>query len=227
MKFENFLNLMDTLLGENGCPWDKEQTHESLRPYLLEECYETLEAIDSGDMAALREELGDMLLQVVFHAKLAEKAGGFTIDDVIAGVCHKLTSRHSHIFGEDTATSAEDVLKVWEANKKKERRLTPYEAMAAVPRAMPALMRASKVVKIASEVGEGVCVEEVVGEVREYLGKFAVAVMIHQDMNDSAPAGEGDSAVLGDMLLKIVSLSNALGVNAELALAGAVDRVVG
>jgi len=151
MKLENFLDIMDTLLGENGCPWDKEQTHQSLRQHLLEECYETIEAINSGDMAALQDELGDVLLQVVFHAKLAEKAAAFTIDDVIAGISHKLTSRHTHIFGDDTATSAEDVLKVWEANKQKERNQSPAQAMEAVPKALPALLRASKVLKRAQQ----------------------------------------------------------------------------
>ena len=121
MKLEKLLEIMDKLLGEGGCPWDREQTHKSLRKYMLEECGEAVEAIDSGDMQALKEELGDVLLQVVFHAKLAEKAGIFTIDDVIEGISNKLVSRHTHVFGDDTAATAEDVVKIWEANKMKER----------------------------------------------------------------------------------------------------------
>ena len=121
MTFEGILTLMDTLLGENGCPWDKEQTHESLRENMLEECNEAIDAINQQDMAALKEELGDVLLQVIFHAKLAQKAGHFTIDDVIHALSDKLISRHSHVFGTDTALSAADAMEIWKANKRKER----------------------------------------------------------------------------------------------------------
>jgi len=109
---------MDQLLAPGGCPWDREQTHQSLRPYMLEECQEAVEAIDSGDMNALKDELGDVLLQVVFHAKIAEAAGSFGFDDVVEAICHKLTSRHSHIFGDDKAETAEEVAALWEKNKK-------------------------------------------------------------------------------------------------------------
>jgi len=121
MDFEKLLTIMDTLLGENGCPWDKKQTHESLRPYMLEECNEAIDAINQQDMTALKEELGDVLLQVLFHAKLAQKAGYFTIDDVINALSDKLISRHSHVFGADTAQSADDAMEIWNANKEKER----------------------------------------------------------------------------------------------------------
>jgi tetrapyrrole methylase family protein/MazG family protein len=124
MKFENFLNIMDTLLGENGCPWDKEQTHESLRENMTEECNEAIDAINRQDMTSLKEELGDVLLQVIFHAKLAEKAGHFTMDDVIDTLTEKIIRRHSHIFGSDTAKTAEDALKIWNVNKEKERAKT-------------------------------------------------------------------------------------------------------
>jgi len=121
MNIERLLEIMDTLLGENGCPWDKEQTHESLRKNMLEECHEVIEAIDQRDMDALCDELGDVLLNVIFHAKLAEKAGVFNLHDVISGICDKLTRRHSHIFGEDKATSPEDALRIWHMNKQNER----------------------------------------------------------------------------------------------------------
>ena len=122
MELDNLLSIMDRLLAEDGCPWDREQTHASLKKHMLEECNETILAIDSGDMQHLKEELGDVLLQVVFHAKLAQKAGAFTMDDVIEGISRKLVSRHTHVFGDDTAATAEDVLKIWQANKQKERR---------------------------------------------------------------------------------------------------------
>ena len=115
----DLLSLMDKLLSEDGCPWDREQTHKTLRKHMLEECDEAVEAIDNDDMTSLCEELGDVLLQIVFHAKLAEKAGVFTMDDVIEGIVNKLVGRHTHIFGNDKATTAEDVVKLWAANKKK------------------------------------------------------------------------------------------------------------
>ena len=117
-SFEQLLSLMDTLLGENGCPWDKEQTHESLRPNMLEEAQEAVEAIDSKNMDSLSEELGDVFLQVLFHAKIAEKNGSFTIDDVMQKLSNKLISRHTHVFGSDKALTAEDAVLVWERNKK-------------------------------------------------------------------------------------------------------------
>ena len=117
-SFENLLGVMDTLLGENGCPWDREQTHESLRPNMLEEAAEAVEAIDSRDMDALSEELGDVLLQVLFHAKIAEKNGSFTIEDVMKKLSSKLVGRHTHVFGSDTARTAEEALLIWEQNKK-------------------------------------------------------------------------------------------------------------
>ena len=119
MTFDKLLNIMDILLGENGCPWDKEQTHQSLRSNMLEECQEAIEAIDSGDAASIKEELGDVLLQVVFHAKIAQQAGHFTMDDIINTLVDKLIRRHSHVFGTDTAQSAEDALKIWKSNKEK------------------------------------------------------------------------------------------------------------
>jgi len=121
MNFNELLSIMDTLLGENGCPWDKEQTHESLKENMIEECNEAIDAINRHDIDGLKEELGDVLLQVIFHSKLAEKASNFTIDDVISTLSNKLTSRHSHIFGNDVAISAADALKIWQENKQKER----------------------------------------------------------------------------------------------------------
>jgi len=202
---------MDILLGKDGCPWDREQTHESLRQYLLEECYETIEAIDSGNTADLQEELGDVLLQVVFHAKLAQKAGTFTIDDVIAGVSHKLTSRHTHVFGEDIAKSAEDVVQVWETNKQKEHNLSPTQAMESVPKALPALLRASKVLKRGAQ--KELAIDELFKE-------------INDSVTGLKQAQGGHFAIMGKLLLQLASLSNTLGVNAEFSLTGAIDEYI-
>jgi len=118
---EELLSVMETLLGENGCPWDRAQTHESLRKNMLEECNEAIEAIDAKNMDSLCEELGDVLLQVIFHAKLAEKSGAFTLENVITRLKDKLISRHTHIFGTDKALSPEEALEIWNKNKRKER----------------------------------------------------------------------------------------------------------
>ena len=211
MTFDNFLALMDTLLGENGCPWDREQTHESLRQYLLEECYETIEAINNKDMASLREELGDVLLQVVFHSKLAEKAGAFTIDDVIVDVSHKLVSRHTHVFGADKAASADDVVQVWEANKQKERQHSAAQAMISVPKALPALVRASKVLKRAA-VNKPSC-NDTLNEIQASLELLKMAK-------------EGNFEIFGKILLDIVEISNILEINAELSLTNAVEEFI-
>lgn len=123
MTLDGLLAIMDTLLGENGCPWDKEQTHKSLCKNMLEECNEAIDAINQQDMDALKEELGDVLLQVIFHAKIAQKAGYFDMNDVIATLADKLIRRHSHIFGDDKGAvkTADDALKLWKTNKDKER----------------------------------------------------------------------------------------------------------
>ena len=211
MIFDKFLNLMDQLLGEGGCPWDREQTHESLRQYLLEECYEAIDAIDNNDMASLREELGDVLLQVVFHAKLAEKAGAFTIDDVIEEVSNKLVSRHTHIFGTDIAVSAEDVVQVWEANKQKERQQSPAQAMESIPKALPALVRASKVLKRST---------------KEKPTANALFEKIHTSINKLAQAEDDKFEVYGNLLLQLANLSIILEVNAEFSLTNAIEGFI-
>ena len=210
MTFDIFLQLMDKLLGEGGCPWDREQTHESLRQYLLEECYETIEAINTGDMTSLREELGDVLLQVVFHAKLAEKAGTFTIDDVIADVSNKLTSRHTHVFGTDTAAGAADVIQVWEANKQKERKHSPTQAMKAIPKALPALFRASKVMKIAGNKPAG----------------YDIFDEIQASLVQLKESTDRKFELFGKILLQMVEISTILELNAELSLTNAVEEFI-
>ena len=212
MQLDNFLQIMDKLLGPDGCPWDKEQTHESLRQYMLEESYEAIEAINNKDMHALKEELGDVLLQVVFHAKLAEIAGSFTMDDVIATLAQKITSRHTHIFGTDEAKSAEDVAKVWEANKQKEQKLTPAQAMQAVPKALPALVRAAKVLKRSHNV----CSPSLDAHLAD----------IHTSLdclrNTDAPHHE----LYGKILLQMVALSAFLEINAEFSLTNALEGFI-
>jgi len=206
-SFNGFLQLMDTLLGENGCPWDREQTHESLRQYMLEECYEAVEAINNDDAKALCEELGDVFLQVVFHAKLAEKAGIFNIEDVIEGVSRKLVSRHTHVFGADCAVSGKDVVKIWEANKEKEGKKTTAESMQAVPKALPALVRASKVLRRSKQ--ELPSAEKMIDEIRAKLDESII-----------------QNEEFGEILLALVSLANILDINAEFSLTNAVEAFI-
>ena len=143
------------LRGENGCPWDRVQTHESIRANLIEETYEVVESIDKADLKLMREELGDLLLQVVFHAGIEEEKGNFTLDDVISDVTEKLLRRHPHVFGNAQADNPEGALNAWEAAKGEEKteRKTVVDKMNAVPPSLPALMRAQKVSKKAVKGG--------------------------------------------------------------------------
>ena len=146
--------LLQILRSPEGCPWDREQTHTSLRTALIEEAYEVADAIESGGGADLQEELGDLLLQVVFHAALAEEAGRFTLEEVIGGVCQKLVRRHPHVFGDTVANDAGQVLRNWDAIKRGEKaQQTPADALRAVPRSFPALLRADKLVSRAGRAG--------------------------------------------------------------------------
>jgi len=146
-RFAELVAVMARLRSPSGCPWDREQDHRSLRPCLLEETYEVLEAIDGGEPDALREELGDLLLQVIFHARLAEEAGEFDIGDVVRGLRDKLVARHPHVFGESSAETAEEVLHQWDMLKREERSEESGKAIVEAPRALPALSRAQVVLR--------------------------------------------------------------------------------
>ena len=153
---ERLLRIMAKLRSPEGCPWDRQQTHESLRPYVIEEAYEVVEAVDSGCRAKLAEELGDLLLQVVFHAQIASEHGDFTLDDVVAAICEKLERRHPHIFGNVRADNAEQVLHNWERIKQAERQSETGKRSSlldGVPNYLPALMYAYKVQDKAARVG--------------------------------------------------------------------------
>ena len=157
--FHKLVDLMAALRAPNGCPWDRKQTHESLKPYLLEETYEVLDTIDQQDRKKLSEELGDVLLQVLFHSQIASEAGSFTIDDVMEQLAEKLIRRHPHVFpnGADdpTPTNAEQVLAKWEDIKRAERQAAgrPESVLDGVPNTLPALLRAYQIQARASRVG--------------------------------------------------------------------------
>ena len=150
----DLLQIMQCLRSEGGCPWDREQTHESIKKNLIEETYEVIEAINQQDKALLCEELGDVLMQVVFHAQMEAEEGSFTFENVADGVCKKLIERHPHVFGEVEVTGSEEVLRNWDDIKKRSKGQTSQtETMLSVPRELPALMRAEKVQKRAADVG--------------------------------------------------------------------------
>ncbi len=152
--FSSLLTLVEVLRGEGGCPWDAEQTHKSIRNDIIEETYEVVEAIDNGDADLLREELGDVLFQVIFHSDISRDEGDFTIDEVIGEIVDKMILRHPHVFAEVNVKDSSEVLDNWEAIKKTEKdRKTVKESMNSVPKQLPSLMRARKIAKKASKDG--------------------------------------------------------------------------
>lgn len=215
--FDRLMKIMRSLRAPGGCPWDAEQTHDSLKRYLLEECYEVIEAIDAGSPDMLKEELGDLLLQPVFHAAIAEERGEFTMDDVIDAVCDKLIRRHPHVFGDleirDSAAQVEN----WEKIKKEEKGKERRSALAGVPPHLPALMKAQKITEKAARVGfDWSHTDEVFAKVLEELHEFE-ETMLDGDQ-------ERMEAELGDLLFAIVNLGRFLALNPEEALRKTIVR---
>ena len=199
---DRLLETMRRLRAPGGCPWDREQTHESLRPYLLEEAAEAADAISAGDPAGMADELGDVLLQVAFHAVVAEEAGTFAYPDIEGSIVAKLVRRHPHVFGEVTVEDAAEVKRNWDRIKAEEhkRELSPAER---VPRGLPALMRAAEL-----------------GRKLEWTAPDLKAVL------GSAPAAPTETSV-GELLLAVVDYARAAGVDPELALRRAADARAG
>ena len=218
--FEELVEIMARLRGEDGCPWDREQTSESIKPYLIEETYEVLEAIDEQDPAKLREELGDLMLQVVFHAQMAEEGGAFGITGVLAGINDKLRRRHPHVFGDVKADTAQEVLFNWEQIKHAERREAQASLLDGVPRELPALLRAHRLQEKASRVGfDWKEAQAVFRKVEEELGELRDAM--------EGQVSEHMEAELGDLLFALVNLSRFIAVNPEEALRKTIARFIG
>jgi len=215
--FSELVAIMARLRGASGCPWDREQDHRSLRPCLLEETYEVLEAIDRDDPDALRQELGDVLLQVIFHAQLAEEAGRFDIGEVVQGLRDKLVGRHPHVFGDSSAETPEEVLHQWDSLKRRERSDDSAEAIIEAPRAMPALSRAQVVLRRAGRAGIGRGRAQAKGAAETALGQLG--------------EGPGDrkvvQAAVAELLLAAVDLARAADVDAEQALRERVEALIG
>lgn len=216
--FEDLVSIMEILRMPGGCPWDAEQTHESIRESLIEETYEVIEAIDNGDRALLREELGDVMLQVVFHARMEEEAGVFDINDVADEICRKLIHRHPHVFGDVSVGNSEQVLANWEKIKSEEKkRETVTSKLTSIPKQLPALMRAEKVGKKAK------CFD--------FESTEAVIVKLEEEKEELLEAvrlGETDKIEeeVGDLLLTVTSLCRKLGVQSENALNRATDKFI-
>jgi len=236
-RFSKLIDLMATLRAPDGCPWDRKQTHESLKPYLLEEAYEVLETIDHRDTAKLKEELGDVLLQVIFHSQIASESGTFTIDDVVDHLAAKLVRRHPHVFGDpDAATkpaNGEQVLSQWEEIKRAERQAAggAQSALDGVPKALPALLRAYQVQARASRVGfdwshDATGLADVFKKIAEEIGELQEALAAEAAPSSSASGRDEVAGELGDLLFSLVNLARFLKVNPEDALRLSTNRFV-
>ena len=211
--FEDLKEIMKEL--RQKCPWDRKQTHDSLKKYLIEETYEVIDAIEKRNWNELKEELGDLLLQPIFHARLAEEEGHFNIDDVVDHLCKKLIKRHPHVFGEEEAKTAEEVLKNWEKRKLAERK----SVLEGVPKHLPALMRAEKLQKKAAKVGfDWRNIEEVKAKVLEEWKEFWEAL--------ERGNREEIEHEFGDLLFALVNLARFLNIDPEEALQKANERFV-
>ncbi len=215
--FDRLVEIMRRLRGPGGCPWDAEQSHESLKRYLIEEAYEVIEAIDTNNPELLKEELGDLLLQPVFHAAIAEESGTFTMDDVLEAINDKLVRRHPHVFGEQQVKTAAEQVANWERIKKGEKGEERRSALAGVPPHMPALMKAQKITEKAARVGfDWEHVDQVFAKVLEEL----------HELEETMTTGDEArmEAELGDLLFAIVNLGRFLSLDPEQALGKTIAR---
>ena len=207
-----------------GCPWDLEQTFATIAPYTIEEAYEVADAIERADLKALREELGDLLFQVVFHAQMAREQNAFGFDDVVAAICDKMERRHPHVFGNDRIEDAEAQTRAWEEQKRRERAAKGESILADVPVALPALTRANKLGKRAAQVGfEWRDVSGAVDKLEEELGELRreIADVADRGADSASDKGAGEeriAAELGDVLFCVVNVCRYLGIDPETAL---------
>jgi len=211
-EFDTLVEIIARLRAPDGCPWDREQTHTSLREHLLEESYETLEALDEGDSGKLCEELGDLLLQIVLQAQIAAEAGEFELGDVLKSINTKLIHRHPHIFGEVEVKDAEEVAVNWQALKKEERE-GDGSMLETVPRQMPALGYSQAIQRRVAQVGfDWEDIEGVIDKLAEEVSEFKQGT------------GEQKSQEFGDLLFTLVNIAQRLGIDSEAALREANQR---
>lgn len=217
---EDLADIVRILRSDNGCPWDREQDHKSIRRDFLEETYEVIEAINKEDTELLKEELGDVLLQVVFHSQIEREKGSFDLSEVADGVCKKMIERHPHVFGDISVETSEEVLQNWDIIKKRtKKQKTQTESMLSIPREFPALMRADKVQHKAAKSGF---------DWDEASGAF---LKIDEELAELKEAvNSGDKAnifeELGDLLFSVVNVSRFIGVDSEEALTASTDKFI-
>lgn len=218
MKLEELVKVVDKLRGPKGCPWDKEQTRDSLKPYLVEELYELLDAIDENDPENIKEELGDLLFQIVIHCRLAKEDGLFEINDVIENIVKKMVKRHPHVFGSRNFDTPGEVTKWWEEHKQREEKKTK-SLIGGVPKTLPSLLRAQKLQDKASRAGfDWDNIEDVFNKLDEEIVEFKRAL-------DNKDHGNVEDE-LGDMLFVLVRISNYVGVNPEDALKKTISKFI-
>ena len=207
MDFKELLNIMEKLRGEKGCPWDKEQTRESLKPYIVEEAYELLEAIEENDPEKIKEELGDLLFQIVFQSQIARENKEFEMPDIIDKIAKKMISRHPHVFGNTTCSTSDEVVAQWEVQKKREGKLRE-SILEGVPETLPSLLRAHRLQKRAAGVGfDWERADDVLEKLDEELKEFKEAL---GTKNKDKIEDE-----LGDIFFMLVNISRFIGVNPE------------
>ena len=214
----DLLSIMALLRSPGGCPWDRAQTHQSIRRNMLEEAYEAAEAIDQQDPVHLKEELGDVLLQVVFHARMAQEAGQFSFDDVVDGVCQKLVFRHPHVFGASEAEGPDGALTSWEAQKRAEKgQKTAADTLDGVARSLPALIRAEKLQDKARKAGFD---WDSVGPALDKLSEET------EELRAAVRDGTNPEEELGDLLFAAVKAGRFLGLDSEQALHAACEKFI-
>ncbi|MBJ6800491.1 nucleoside triphosphate pyrophosphohydrolase [Geomonas propionica] len=216
-RFDRLMEIMRRLRAPGGCPWDAEQTHDSLKRYLLEESYEVIEAIDANNDELLKEELGDLILQPIFHAAVAEERGAFTMDQVLDAINDKLVRRHPHVFGDEVIENSAAQVENWEKIKKREKGEERKSALSGIPPHLPALMKAQKITEKAARVGfDWEHTDQVFAKVMEELHEFqeAMAAGDQQEMESE----------LGDLIFAIVNLGRFLSLDPEEALRKTIQR---
>ncbi len=218
MNFEQLVNIVAKLREPEGCPWDREQTRETLKPFLVEEFYELIDALDDNNPGGIKEELGDLLFQIILQCQLSKEDGQFDIYDVVEGIAHKMVRRHPHVFGNKDLKTSQDVKQWWEEHKKKEGK--DYEsAIGGVPKSLPALLRAHKLQLKATKVGfDWKKIEDVYEKLDEEIREFREALdkKNHEDIEDE----------LGDLFFVLVRIANFVNVNPEDALRKTIQKFI-
>ena len=217
-KFDDLLRIMEILRAPDGCMWDREQDHHSIRRNFIEETYEVCEAIDDEDTEHMKEELGDVLLQVVFHTQMEKEKGTFDIDDVADGICKKLIFRHPHIFGNVEVASSEEVLRNWDDLKRKEKHQeTDTQALESVAKSLPSLIRAEKLQKKAAKVGfDWDTPQDALPKVHEEADEVLTELQNARDPGEE----------LGDLLFSCVNVARLSGIDPEQALKNATEKFI-